>query len=129
MTKQKNYEVGYGKPPKKHQFPKGKSGNPRGRPRRKKELGSLDISPLLDEAVTVTIRGQKRKITTFEANVRQLANNAFAGDITSIVQFFDLCKEFGVIKPPDAIRGGGVLLLPEGISVEEWYESRQRNDE
>ncbi len=30
-----NYDVGYGKPPAKNKFQKGKSGNPSGRPKRK----------------------------------------------------------------------------------------------
>ena len=29
----RDYEVGYGKPPKEHRFKKGQSGNPRGRPK------------------------------------------------------------------------------------------------
>ncbi len=32
-----DYDTGYGKPPKKHQFKKGKSGNPKGRPKKAKE--------------------------------------------------------------------------------------------
>jgi hypothetical protein len=31
--KQGNYEVGYGKPPRSRRFSKGRSGNPKGRPR------------------------------------------------------------------------------------------------
>ena len=31
--KDKDYEVGFGKPPKSKQFRKGKSGNPKGRPK------------------------------------------------------------------------------------------------
>ena len=30
---EKDYEVGYKKPPKKNQFKKGQSGNPKGRPK------------------------------------------------------------------------------------------------
>lgn len=38
------YEVGYGKPPAKHRFQKGKSGNPHGRPRRPKSKQPKEIN-------------------------------------------------------------------------------------
>jgi len=37
-TKTKNYEVGYGKPPKEHQFKKGEVHNPKGPPVRRTQL-------------------------------------------------------------------------------------------
>jgi len=52
-----DYEVGYGKPPKKSQFPKGTSGNPTGRPKKARDLGAT----LLREAnspITIVESGQ-----------------------------------------------------------------------
>ena len=35
-----DYEVGYGRPPKETRFTPGKSGNPKGRPKRKRSLAA-----------------------------------------------------------------------------------------
>ena len=79
MQPEPDYEVGYKKPPKHSQFRKGQSGNPRGRP-----LGSKDVATLIDEAldekVTVTENGQRRRIRKSKAIATQLVNRAVQGD-------------------------------------------------
>ena len=47
---QRDYEVGYGKPPRHTRFEPGRSGNPRGRPSRSKNLSTL-LSEALSEPV------------------------------------------------------------------------------
>ena len=75
-----NYEVGYGKPPKRTQFQKGWSGNPNGRPK-----GALNFTTVflrtLREKVSTTENGKKKIITKLEASLKQLVNKAASGDL------------------------------------------------
>src|SRR5215469_5153687 len=59
FEKQRDYEVGYGKPPRSSRFKKGQSGNPRGRPSGSKNLSTL-LSEALNEPVIVTENGRRR---------------------------------------------------------------------
>jgi hypothetical protein len=52
MKDQSDYEVGYGKPPKHSQFPKGQSGNPKGRPKKLKNMQEL-LNEELEKKITV----------------------------------------------------------------------------
>ncbi len=76
-------DVGYGKPPRSTRFRKGRSGNPRGRPR-----GSRNLTTLLDEAlaepVIVNENGRRRKASKLQVIVKQLVNKAAQGDHRSI---------------------------------------------
>jgi hypothetical protein len=71
--------VGYKRPPRHTQFQKGRSGNPRGRPRGSGVQSALE--KLLSRTVTATIDGERRKVPLTEALVLQLAQRALAGDI------------------------------------------------
>jgi len=53
MSDEDDYEVGYKKPPKQHQFQPGQSGNPKGRPKGTKNLAT-DLAEELAETITVT---------------------------------------------------------------------------
>jgi hypothetical protein len=69
------YEVGFGKPPKHTQFKKGRSGNPKGRPKGSKNIFAL-IRKTLDANVIAKGPGGSRSMTMQEAMIRQLFNKA-----------------------------------------------------
>jgi hypothetical protein len=70
-----DYEVGYGRPPRGAGFKKGQSGNSRGRPHNSKNLMTL-LNDALNEPVTITKNGRRRKVTKREAVIKQLVNKS-----------------------------------------------------
>lgn len=71
--------IGYGKPPRASQFRKGQSGNPKGRPRGKRNA-EIPYDNLLGQMVTVREEGRERRITAAEAFILQLTQKGLAGD-------------------------------------------------
>ena len=85
------YEVGYGKPPRETQFKRGKSGNPKGRPKGSKNLTSIVLAESRREVQINGPRGS-RKVTKLEATVMQLGNKSAQGDIRASRDFIALIK-------------------------------------
>jgi Family of unknown function (DUF5681) len=80
---ERDYEVGYGKPPRHTRFEPGRSGNPRGRPPGAKNMKTL-LSKALNELVLVTEPGGRRKVSKREAIVTQLVNRSAKADYKAI---------------------------------------------
>lgn len=76
-------EVGYGKPPRSHQFKPGESGNPKGRKKGVKNEVTI-LQELLQHRVTLNERGKPRKITLLEAILRKVAEDGLRGNIKSV---------------------------------------------
>jgi hypothetical protein len=74
------YEVGFGKPPKRTQFRRGRSGNPYGRPPKKPDLHG-ELAKVLHEDVTITVEGQPEKVTVQQALLLRLRDQALRGDL------------------------------------------------
>ena len=80
---ERDYEVGYGKPPRHTRFEPGRSGNPRGRPPGAKNMKTL-LNKALNELVIVTEDGGRRKVSKREAIVTQLVNRSAKADYKAI---------------------------------------------
>ena len=77
------YQIGYAKPPTDTRFQKGKSGNPKRRPKGSKNSATL-LKEMLAEKVIISEGGKRKKITKQEAMYKQLENKAASGDLRSI---------------------------------------------
>src|ERR1700730_9271518 len=78
----RDYVVGYGKPPVHSRFQKGRSGNPKGRPRGRRNMSTL-LSAALNGWVTVVENGRRKKITKREAIVTRLVHKSASADLSA----------------------------------------------
>jgi len=83
------YDVGKGKPPKSSQFQSGRSGNPKGRPKGRRNL-STEIAEVLNAAVPITENGRPRKVTSRMAALMKLRKKALEGDGRAMDRFLEL---------------------------------------
>jgi predicted DNA-binding ribbon-helix-helix protein len=87
--KKRDYQVGYGKPPRHTRFKKGQSGNSRGRPPEAKNLSTM-LDQELNQRVVVAEDGKRKAITKWRAFIKQLVDRAAAGDLRAGKLILDL---------------------------------------
>lgn len=120
-TEDNTYLVGYGKPPVHTRFAKGRSGNPKGRPRGAKNMATL-IEEALNERVTVKENGRTRRITKKAAAFKQAVNKAAAGDLKALRFVVEQMKEYETTPPREgeAPASSWRFDLNEKASCELW---------
>ncbi len=93
-----SYEVGYGRPPKASQFPKGYSGNPKGRPTGTRNL-KTDLMEELGEQITLNEGGTPKTLSKQRALLKSLTARAIKGDGRAVNALLNLMLR--VLDPDD----------------------------
>src|SRR5688572_2882322 len=101
-SRKQDYEVGFGKPPKEHQFRKGKSGNPNGRRKGSKNHAPrlpLALNPViallmkeLGEPMGVILEGKQVDLPALQVIVRKLKIDAARGDYRKMKLFLEMAR-------------------------------------
>ena len=92
--------VGYRNPPAGTQFKKGRSGNPRGRPRGTKNLSTI-LTDTLYSQISIRERGRVRKVPMIEAILMRLRKDALEGDAKAIDRILRLMQLQAAMVPED----------------------------
>ena len=122
-------EVGYKQPPKHSRFKKGKSGNPKGRP--KSSPGK--------RAILTRVFGEKRRLenqprgarvwySLLELLVMALKQLAVSGHMAA-TKLFDKVSERHEPTQSDGEPKYGFLVVPEVLTEEEWVEKYSPKDD
>ena len=96
--------VGFMNPPKNTQFQRGKSGNPRGRPRKPKDINTI-LQQVLDRKVR--LREGDRQITIRNALIWKLRELTLQGDKRALALVRKIMDEAG-LATAEAQRSGEV---------------------
>lgn len=90
------YAIGRGKPPQHKRFQRGQSGNPKGRPKRKKKNLRTIIEEALAAKITIREGDRVRSISRAEGLVRRQLEQALKGDPRAMAAWVRLAMAAGL---------------------------------
>ncbi len=123
MSADRDYKVGYKRPPKEHQFKKGVSGNPKGRPKNNATFAE-NVLDEMQEKIMVKESGKQKKITKKQALAKKLVAEALNGKNSAIKLLLPiLASEINQTKEVDE------ELSANDAQIIENYIKRRLNNE
>lgn len=108
--------VGFKSPPKHTRFQKGRSGNPRGRPRGSRR--EIPYDTVLGQMVTIREEGRERRVTAAEAFLLHLTRKGLAGDSAAArasLAAIETARAKRSAATPDAITEIRVVMMGFGV--------------
>jgi hypothetical protein len=91
----KPYEIGYGRPPLRRRFKPGRSGNPKGRPKGKRNMRAA-IESALNQPIKIREGDSVRSLSKRDGIVLTILNKALQGDAKAWTALIQLIRSVGI---------------------------------
>lgn len=101
MSNRNSYSVGYRRPPTHSQFKPGKSGNPRGRPKRSVLGFDNFLHQELLSTVLIQTNGKPQKLSKFEVILKQIVKRAMEGNFRFVRMMIDTPVFRSLLQDPN----------------------------
>ena len=122
-------QVRYKMPPRKYRFPKGHSGNAKGRPRGTPNIGKI-ASRLFDARIPIRVGDETIKLSFIEALIRVHQTKALQGNQRSLRAMRIIMDELGYFNEKVEPEKQGVMVLSDThYTPEEWLYARAKHHE
>ena len=117
-------KVGYKRPPRHSRFQPGRSGNPHGKQKGVRNLGS-DVKRTLEVPVRLNEQGRARRVSTQVAGLLRLREKALKGNARSLDQLLELAKIFNNGAAVESV--GDEALAAEDQAILDAYAEEVRS--
>jgi hypothetical protein len=122
-----NYPVGYGRPPEQHQFQRGQSGNPTGRPKGARSVVA-DVRDESAELVSVKDGERTVELTQQRALIKALYKAGLGGDLRAANIVLNLCSQALACDAEQSTDDVDVDAADQAIAKASEERQRQRDD-
>jgi len=96
MSGNKDYKVGYRRPPEHSRFRPGQSGNPRGRPRQRRNFRTV-LDDTLQQTIEVIMNGRPCRMKRIDALVRTTVDRALKNEPKATAALMVMMRQTGAM--------------------------------
>jgi hypothetical protein len=112
----KDYEVGYKKPPREHQFKPKQSRKEYAPEKPSRKEVELDVAGILDRPLRFKRAGKSVSLHPHEALLTSLGKRALKGEARAAKLFLKHCEAAGLLEPAPVEQTSVVFNIPKGAN-------------
>jgi hypothetical protein len=115
------YAIGYRRPPLHTRFKPGQCGNPRGRPRRQRNVRTV-VEEALNQRITIRQGDRTRSLTKLDGVILTMISAALKGDAKAQASLFTLLRSLGMTGEVPETGHAEPFTADDGAVIADYFQ-------